>query len=170
MVYGKKFFLRPSCKPKQKFGNFRNFVVRVSYFSFLKVDRHVNQTLQNFENFENTSSSPSSSTNPKIFSSTLTSSCIASKSISISSNRFIGHQTIALTWISRFLTHIVALVRSYRKLTILWNSWPIFWKFSENSLEFQKRRIFRVTSFLKIFRKFRFFFWFKRWPYRQLTS
>ena len=30
------FQLRPSCKPKQKFGNFRNFVVRVSYFKFSK--------------------------------------------------------------------------------------------------------------------------------------
>ena len=40
--------MRPSCKPKQKFGIFRKFVVRVSYFNFLKVDRLVNQNVQNF--------------------------------------------------------------------------------------------------------------------------
>ena len=125
--------LRPSCKRKKKFGNFRNFVVRVSYFNFSKVDRHVNQTLQNFENFENTSSSPSSSTNPKIFSSTLTSSYITSKSISIASNRFIDHQTIVLTRIHGFLTHIVELVRSYRNLTIFQNSGPVFLKSLWNS-------------------------------------
>ena len=125
--------MRPSCKPKQKFGNFRNFVVRVSYFKFSKVDHHVNQTLQNFS----ISKIPLPPLLPrqtlKFSSSTLTSSCIASKSISISSNRFIGHQTIVLTRIHGFLTHIVELVRSYRNLTIFQNSGPLFLKCHWNS-------------------------------------
>ena len=99
------FQSRPSCKPKRP----------------------------KFRHFKNTSSSPSSSTNPKNFSSTLTSSYIASKSTSISSNRFIDHQTIVLTRISGFLTHIVELVRSYRNLTIFQNSGPVFLKCIWNS-------------------------------------
>ena len=45
MICGKIFSsrraLKTASKPKQKFGNFRNFVVRVSYFKFSKVDRQL---------------------------------------------------------------------------------------------------------------------------------
>ena len=59
------------------------------------------------------------------------------------------------------LTHIVELVRSYRNLTIFWNSGPVFLKCIWNSgngefLGFQKN--------LRFFRNFWKSIWFTRWP------